>query len=154
MNEEMMALKKKTDLGIIDFYQKERPSWIANGSLERYKARLIAKEYTQTYGVEYHETFAPVEKMNTIKILLSLATIKDCSIHQFDMKNVFLHGDLEEEVYKERGQKNKKYTQDLFQGTGMAGCKPIDTPMEAHHLLGEKQKKEELTGSRYLSENG
>ncbi|RVW73047.1 hypothetical protein CK203_061052 [Vitis vinifera] len=36
----------------------------------------------------------------------------------------------------------------------MAGCKPIDTPMEAHHLLGEKQKKEELTGSRYLSENG
>ena len=99
--------KKKTDLGIIDFYQKERPSWIANGSLERYKARLVAKEYTQTYGVEYHETFAPVEKMNTIKILLSLATIKDCSIHQFDMKNVFLHGDLEEEVYKERGQKNK-----------------------------------------------
>ena len=48
----------------------------------------------------------------------------------------------------------QKYTQDLFQGTGMAGCKPIDTPMEAHHLLGEKQKKEELTGSRYLSENG
>ncbi|WKA03279.1 hypothetical protein VitviT2T_021399 [Vitis vinifera] len=45
--------------------------------------------------------------MKTIRILLSLATIKDCSLHQSDMKNVFLHGDLEKEVYKERGQKNK-----------------------------------------------
>ena len=79
----------------------------SDGSLERYKARLVAKEYTQTYSVDYHETFALVTKMNTIIILLSLATIKDCSLHQSDMKNVFLHGDLREEVYKERGQKNK-----------------------------------------------
>ncbi|KAL6323658.1 hypothetical protein AAG906_002125 [Vitis piasezkii] len=152
MNEEMIALKK-TDLGIVDFYQKEKHPWIANGS-SLYKARLVTKEYTQTYGVDYHETFALVTKMKTIRILLSLATIKDCSLHQSDMKNVFLHGDLEKEVYKERGQKNKKYTQDLFQGTGMVGCKPIGTPMEANHLLGEKQKKEEPTGSRYLSKNG
>ena len=79
----------------------------SQGSLERCKARLVAKEYTQSYGVDYHETFAPVAKMNTIRILLLLATIKDCSLHQFDMKNVILHGDLEEEVYKERRQKNK-----------------------------------------------
>ena len=78
-----------------------------DGPLERYKARLVAKGYTKTYGIDYHETFAPVAKMNTIRILLLLATIKDCSLHQFDMKNVILHGDLEEEVYKERRQKNK-----------------------------------------------
>lgn len=47
----------------------------ADGSLETYKVRLIAKEYTQTYGVDYQETFAPMTTMNTVRILLSLVTI-------------------------------------------------------------------------------
>ena len=85
-----------------------------DGPLERYKVRLVAKGHTKTYGIDYHETFAPVAKINTIRYLLSLVSIKDWSLHQFDVKNVFLHGDLEEKVhmdippeYKERGQKSK-----------------------------------------------
>ena len=108
MREEMSALEKNKTWEIV-----ERPKgksivdckWIftlkykVDGSLERHKARLVAKEYTQTYGVDYQETFAQVAKMNTVRILLSLATHYNWQLLQYDFKNVFLHGDLDEEIY-------------------------------------------------------
>ncbi|RVW15529.1 Retrovirus-related Pol polyprotein from transposon RE1 [Vitis vinifera] len=71
----------------------------ADGTVERYKAHLVARGFTQTYGIDYTETFAPVAKLNTIRVLLSLAANLDWSLHQFDIKNVFLHGELKEEVF-------------------------------------------------------
>ena len=73
----------------------------SDGTLDRYKARLMAKGYTQTYGIDYEEMFAPVAKMNTVRILLSLAAHSGWELNQFDVKNAFLHGNLEEEIYKE-----------------------------------------------------
>ncbi|KAL6347262.1 hypothetical protein AAG906_013698 [Vitis piasezkii] len=57
----------------------------ADETIQRYKARLVAKEFTQTYGIDYQETFAPVAKMNTIRIILSLATNLNWSLQQFDV---------------------------------------------------------------------
>lgn len=54
----------------------------ADGSIKRYKAKLVAKGYTQTYGIDYQETFSPVGKLNTIRVLLSLATNLDWPLHQ------------------------------------------------------------------------
>jgi Reverse transcriptase (RNA-dependent DNA polymerase) len=71
----------------------------SDGTIERYKARLIAKGYTQTYGIDYEETFTPVEKMNTVRILLSVAVNQKWTLHQMDVKNTFLQGMLEEEIY-------------------------------------------------------
>jgi Reverse transcriptase (RNA-dependent DNA polymerase) len=59
----------------------------------------VAKGYTQTYGIGYQETFAPVAKMSTVRILLSVATNLGLNLFQIDVKNEFLQGNLEEKVY-------------------------------------------------------
>ena len=59
----------------------------------------MAKGYTQTYGVDYTEIFTPVAKINTVRVLLSLAANLDWPLQQFDVKYAFLHGNLKEEVY-------------------------------------------------------
>ena len=58
----------------------------ADGSVKQYKARLVAKGYTQAYGIDYQETFAPVAKINTLRVLLSLAANFDWPLFQLDVK--------------------------------------------------------------------
>lgn len=70
-----------------------------DGTINKYKARLVAKGYAQTYGIDYQETFAPVAKMNSVKVLISLVATQKWPLYQFDVKNALLHSDLEEEFF-------------------------------------------------------
>jgi hypothetical protein len=73
-----------------------------HGEVERYKARLVARGFTQTFGVDYNETFTLVAKFVSICCILTLTTIEDMEIHQMHVKTAFFNGDLEEEIYMEQ----------------------------------------------------
>lgn len=73
-----------------------------NGVPQRYKARLVAKGFTQRQGIDYHDTFAPVVKHATLRIVLAIVAALDLEIIQLDVKTAFLYGDLEESIYMEQ----------------------------------------------------
>ncbi|PKI45909.1 hypothetical protein CRG98_033708 [Punica granatum] len=110
MEEEIHALELNKTWTVKQLPPRKQPIgciWIykvkcqADGSIERHKARLVANGFTHVEGIDYHETFAPVAKLVTVRCLLTIAIAKEWQIHQMAVNNAFLHGDLDEEVYME-----------------------------------------------------
>ena len=104
MVEEMKALQKNDTWELVELPKVKKTigcKWLftmkhkVDGSVERFKARLVAKGYTQTYEVDYQEIFSSMARVNTIQVLLSLVVNIDKPLQQFDVKNAFLHEDLE-----------------------------------------------------------
>jgi len=108
MEEELMAIRKNGTWDLVDLPDGKnviRVKWVfktkyhVDGSVQKYKARLVAKGYLQQQGIDFDETFSPVARFETVRILLALAVQLKWKVYQFDVKSAFLNGDLEEEVY-------------------------------------------------------
>jgi hypothetical protein len=108
MKEELDALHKNNTWDLVDLPPGKSVvgcKWVYkiktcfNGTIDRYKAQLVAKGFTQEYGVDYEETFALVSRLSSVRALLVVATSQHWSLCQMDVKNTFLNGDLNEEVY-------------------------------------------------------
>jgi histone deacetylase 1/2 len=105
MDEEFSALHHnatwhlvRADYGrnIIDCKWVYKVKCKADGTIDRYKARLVAKGFKQQYGIDYEDTFSPIVKSATVHLVLALAISRKCKLRQLDVKNMFLHGVLEE----------------------------------------------------------
>ncbi|KAJ0875397.1 putative RNA-directed DNA polymerase [Helianthus annuus] len=108
MNKEMEALNRNNTWVVVDLPKGRKPigcKWVykikykANGEVERYKARLVAKGFNQKEGIDFGETFSPVVKMVTVRIILKLAVNNGWPLYQLDINNAFLYGSLSEDVY-------------------------------------------------------
>jgi hypothetical protein len=111
MNEEYRSLMENDTWDLVPLPKGRklvRCKWVyrtkcaSNRSVERHKARLVAKGFSQVEEIDYNETFSPIEKMNSIHLVLSLAASHKWEVHQMDVKSTFLHEDLQEEIYMEQ----------------------------------------------------
>lgn len=108
MKEEMDSLHKNSTWLLVE-PQKDRKvidnRWVykikihTNGDLERYKARLVVRGFTQQAGIDYHETFSPVVKFTSLRMLFATIAAEGLFAKQFDIKTAFLYGDLEEQIF-------------------------------------------------------
>ena len=110
-NKTWILIPRSNDMNVIGCKWVYKTKLKADGTLERLKARLVAKGFNQIPGIDFLETFSPVVKPATIRIVLSIALSHNWDIRQLDVKNAFLHGKLDKPVFMEQppGFINEKY---------------------------------------------
>ena len=108
MKEELDALHKTGTWDLVDLPSGKSVigcKWVykiktrSDGTVDRYKARLVARGFTQEYGIDYEETFSPVARLSSVGTLIIVSTARKWPLFQMDVKNAFLNGELSEEVY-------------------------------------------------------
>ncbi|KZV46385.1 hypothetical protein F511_16024 [Dorcoceras hygrometricum] len=108
MQEELEALDRNKTWDLVTLPQGRKfigNRWVykikrdGNNQVERYRARLVVKGYAQKEDIDFNEIFSPVVQLNTFRVVLALCAVFDLHLEQLDVKTVFLHGDLEEEIY-------------------------------------------------------
>ncbi|GJX17486.1 ribonuclease H-like domain-containing protein, partial [Tanacetum coccineum] len=141
-----------------------RHKFLADSTLSRYKARLVANGSTQLEGIDVDETFSPIVKPGTTRTVLSLATSQNWPVHQLDVKNAFLHGDLSETIIAFLHQKfsmtdlgllnyflgisvthdssvmflsQRKYAAKILKRAHMDNCNHSRTPVDTESKLGD-----------------
>jgi hypothetical protein len=125
MEEELRAIEDNHTWTLTELPSRQRAiglKWVfkvkkdEHGAVVRHKARLVAKGYAQRQGIDYDEVFAPVARLEAVRLLLALAAQEGWQVHHMDVKTAFFNGDLQEEVYVQQapgfaqpGQEHKVY---------------------------------------------
>jgi len=111
MMEEMEAIEDNKTWSLADLPPGRRAiglKWVfkvkrdEHGAVSKHKARLVVKGYAQRHGIDYDEVFAPVARLDSVRLLIALAAHEGWEVHHMDVKSAFLNGDLQEEVYVEQ----------------------------------------------------
>ena len=80
-------------------YFPKTTTWSSNGATTKYNTGLVAKGYSRVHGLDYNETLAPIARMDSIRLVFTIATLKKWELHHMDVNISFIHGDLEDEIY-------------------------------------------------------
>jgi hypothetical protein len=123
MNEEYRSLMEKNTWDLVPLFKGRklvrckcvyRTKYALDASVERHKAQLVSKGFSEVEGLDYNETFSPISKMNSIHLVLALATSHKWEVHHMNIKSTFLQGDLQEEIYIKYLLTMSKMTPTLF----------------------------------------
>nr|CAN69037.1 hypothetical protein VITISV_026270 [Vitis vinifera] len=161
MNEELKSIAHNDVWDLIELPNSCKPvgcKWIfktkrdAKGNIERYKARLVAKGFTQKEGIDYKDTFSPVSKKDSLRIIMTLVAHFDLELHQMDVKTAFLNGNLDEDIYMEQPEgdlgllhETKEYLSKNFHMVDMG---------EANYVIGIEIFRDRSRGVLGLSQKG
>ncbi|XP_037494559.1 uncharacterized protein LOC119370448 [Jatropha curcas] len=141
----------------------------SDGSINKHKARYVVKGYAQQQGVDFTETFAPVARFDTIRLILSLTASEGWQVFQLDVKSAFLNGSLKEKVYIEQLEgfndgrieiaqdeqvifiSQKKFAWELLKRFELSKCKPVSTPIAHGIKLQKDDGSHSIDASTYRS---
>ncbi|GJW21994.1 putative ribonuclease H-like domain-containing protein [Tanacetum coccineum] len=172
MQEELLQFKLQQVWTLMDLPHGKRAigtKWVyrnkkdERGIVIRNKARLVAQGHTQEEGIDYDEVFAPVPRIEAIRLFLAYASYKDFVVYQMDMKSAFLYGKIEEEVYvcqppgfedsdfPDRVYKVEKALYGVHQAPRACDVKTASTPMETHKPLLKDADGEDIDEHMYKS---
>ncbi|GJY48304.1 putative ribonuclease H-like domain-containing protein [Tanacetum coccineum] len=151
MQEELLQFKLQEVWTLVDLPNGKRAigtKWVfrnkkdERGIVIRNKARLVTQGYTQEEGIDYDEVFAPVARIEAIRLFLAYASFKDFVVYQMDVKSAFLYGKIKEEVYQKKD--DIFISQDKYVGEILKKVKTASTPMETQKLLLKDKDGEEV----------
>ncbi|GKA18011.1 retrovirus-related pol polyprotein from transposon TNT 1-94 [Tanacetum coccineum] len=144
MQEEINSIEKNGTWKLVNLPEGKKAiglKWIfktklhSDGTIQRHKARLVARGYVQEQGIDFEETFSPVARFETVRIILALAAMMRWTVFQFDVKSAFLNGELKEETKNGIFVSQEKYARDIMKQFNMEGCNTEEAPMNVHEKL-------------------
>ncbi|KAL0283992.1 UNVERIFIED_CONTAM: Retrovirus-related Pol polyprotein from transposon TNT 1-94 [Sesamum angustifolium] len=160
INSEIESIMQNHTWELVDVPSGSKPlgcKWIlkkkykADGSIDKYKARLVAKGFKQKEGLDFFDTYSPVTRITSIRVLIAVAALYDLEIHQMDVKTAFLNGELDEEIYMEQpegfvvpGQEKKShYVETILRKFKAFDSPPAKTPVDLNLCLAKNRDEPE-----------